>query len=205
MNSKVAKAYGRIDPFTPRIVMLKFFACGGKVKMKEAIERTGLTPKDLFGFVKENGISYHRLIERCTEESYTEVDEQDFANDIDDVITSGKAAVYDELKPYVELKPRIHPMLIHLEQSREADLQNKLQGAKPRIKYEPKASSMRRRVTTNYFIVLSFVGDPKDGITNSYHPESFKTRSKAKKVWEEKYQNQIPFYCLKETTIQEQV
>ena len=63
---------------------------------------------------------------------------------------------------------------------------------------------MKRRMT-KYFIVLGFIGAPKDGITNAIHSEVFSRRSTAKKEWERLYKGTYPFYCLKETTITEMV
>lgn len=65
---------------------------------------------------------------------------------------------------------------------------------------------MNKRKGTRYYIVLSFIGEPSDGITNSYDTEVFFSRDSAKKVWEKKYKaSGLPFYCLKETTISELV
>lgn len=89
-----------IEPFTVRIELLKFFATGGKVSMSEAIARTGLTYKDLFGFVARKGISYHKLFERVIETTYQEPDQIDFDNEVDSIITGGKAAVFAELMPF---------------------------------------------------------------------------------------------------------
>lgn len=68
--------------------------------MSEAIARTGLTYKDLFGFVARKGISYHKLFERVIETTYQEPDQIDFDNEVDSIITGGKAAVFAELMPF---------------------------------------------------------------------------------------------------------
>lgn len=89
-----------IESFTVRIELLKFFASGGKVSMSEAIARTGLTYKDLFGFVARKGISYHKLFERVIETTCQEPYQIDFDNEVDAIITGGKAAVFAELMPF---------------------------------------------------------------------------------------------------------
>lgn len=101
------KLFHKIDDLTPRIVILKFFATGGKVKYKEAQDRTGLTYKDLLGFVSKNGLSYHSLVIRAKEYSFNfDADEPEILDMIDEIIQGGRVAVYDELRQYLEVKEK---------------------------------------------------------------------------------------------------
>lgn len=71
-------------------------------------------------------------MEKCIEETGVDVNEfqSDFYNEIDEIISGGRAAAFDELRPYIEVKPRIHPTITalneKLEQAREEEYQKKL-------------------------------------------------------------------------------
>ncbi len=85
------------NPTTPRLFILQYFAQGGKVSLKDAKHRTGLSARNLLGFVSHRGISYDRLIERAQEYTF-ETDAATLANEIDEIISGGKRRVWDELK-----------------------------------------------------------------------------------------------------------
>lgn len=96
------RKYARMDAENPRVAILKFFALGGRVKHEEAVYRTGHGPKDLYGWTSKKGKSYDQLLQLAKEESRKDdFDEADFLNEIDDIVKSGKKAVFDELKSYL--------------------------------------------------------------------------------------------------------
>ncbi len=129
------KIYHTIDDLTPRIVVLKHFATGGTVSIKEAIARTGLKSKDLFGFVSYQGITYHTLTVRAQERTYQEFDEIDFHNEIDEVITSGKKILYDELGQYLERKrPAPHPIFAEIKAINDSIINESIKNCRPKQK-----------------------------------------------------------------------
>lgn len=99
------KKYGKLDQINQRTLVLRFFATGGRVSLKEAIARTGVKAKDLFGTTAKNGISYHTLYENVTGELGLElgdIDQGDFDNMVDAMLMGPKSDIYKEINSHLE-------------------------------------------------------------------------------------------------------
>lgn len=102
LQDSLNKKYGNIDDMSPRTMILKFFAMGGRIKHSEAVHRTGYGSKDLFGWTKKNGKSYHELYEEFQDEAGREVDQGDFDAIIDDLMGSPRANIFKELNKFIK-------------------------------------------------------------------------------------------------------
>ena len=103
----ISKKYNKLDELTPRTLVLRFFATGGKVSSKEAMKRTRLGTKDLWGKVAKTGLSYHQLFESIADElglELQDIDQYDFDNMVDSLISGSKNAIFEELNEHLPKK-----------------------------------------------------------------------------------------------------
>ncbi len=98
------KKYNKLDKLTSRTLLLRFFATGGKVSVKEAIDRTALGMKDLIGKVAKVGSTYHSLYESITDELGLEmgdIDQNDFDNMVNEFLRGNKADIFKEINLHI--------------------------------------------------------------------------------------------------------
>ena len=105
--ANTVKKYSNLDVLTPRTLILRYFATGGKVlygtkQQDGALSQTGYTAEDLFGFVSKNGRTYSQLYENIMDELQLEdFDQGDFNTMVSEILQGGKQSVYDEIKTHL--------------------------------------------------------------------------------------------------------
>lgn len=103
------KKYGKLDELSPRTLLLRFFATGGKVSSEEGMKRTKLGMKDLWGKVAKKGSTYHQLYESITDELGMElgdIDQLDFDNMVDEFLRGNKSDIFKEINQHIGEKEK---------------------------------------------------------------------------------------------------
>ena len=103
------KKYAKLDELSPRTLLLRFFATGGKISSEEGMKRTKLGMKDLWGKVAKKGTTYHNLYQNITDELGMElgdIDQLDFDNMVDEFLRGNKSDIFKEINTHLGEKEK---------------------------------------------------------------------------------------------------
>jgi len=104
------KKYAKLDELSPRTLLLRFFATGGKISSEEGMKRTKLGMKDLWGKVAKKGTTYHNLYQNITDELGMElgdIDQLEFDNMVDEFLRGNKSDIFKEINTHLGEKEKV--------------------------------------------------------------------------------------------------